>query len=112
MSPPLDIYTQRWGDVTRPFQERIEEIGITQPDVLDLSAVLDRVRLQSFSMLKPMAQLWSQRGQIDIDAELSVLEISTVIDAIRRMTYPNLGACECPTTTPCPLRDPCGRCAP
>jgi Metallo-peptidase family M12 len=112
-SPPLRIATQRWGDVTPPFQDRSPGVtSASEPTILDVTVVIDRVKQLPTSALKPIVQLWSMGNGVDLDLDVSVLDITLAIDTVKRRSYPFFGPCDCPASVPCPLLDRCGRCVP
>jgi hypothetical protein len=108
-SAPLTVRTQRWGDIVAPFQP--DGTGQrTQPNAVDIAAGVDKVRAVSGSIGMPRAQLQPQ--VIESPYGVSALDIAAVIDAVRGLPYPFGEPCLCPTQTPCPIVDPCGRCDP
>jgi len=112
-SPPLRIATQRWGDVAPPFQDRSPELTLaSQPTIIDVTTVIDRVKQLPTSAIKPVVQLWSQDNGVELDGNVSIFDITTAVDALKRLAYPFFGPCACPTSVPCPFVDRCGRCIP
>ncbi len=112
-SPPLRIGTQRWGDVVAPFQERSPDlVSAIQPTIADVLVVVDRVKQLPTSVLKPIAHLWSEGNGLDLEGNVSVFDITSVVDSLKRRSYPFFGPCECPSAATCPFLDRCGRCVP
>ena len=83
--------TGKWGDIVAPFAyENIRP----QPDILDVSAIVDKIKLTNGAPTKPMAQL---RGQLVNPSEnVNVLDIQYAIDALKGSQYPFDIATSCP----------------
>lgn len=109
-SAPLNLATQRWGDVVPSFQVPGGPPGsATQPNILDISAIVNKlVGLPAIAQSE--AHLNSTAP--DPDGGISVLEVSFIIDAMKGAAPINLYPCNCPSFAVCPSADTCGRCRP
>ena len=92
-SAGLLLTTAHWGDVVAPFNPPDPR---TQPDFIDISALVDKFRNL------PGAPL---RAQVDLEPEvpdqiIDFLDITAVVNAFRGLGYPFAGPCPCPG--PCP----------
>jgi len=113
VSPPVRVETQRWGDVVAPFQEKSPDlVSAEQPNINDAVVVIDRVKQLPTSFLKPLVHLWSLGNGLDIHSDVTVLDITSVVDALKGRAYPFFGPCDCPSPARCPSVDRCGRCTP
>ncbi len=110
-SAPLLIRTQRWGDILTPFQLPEGEPGTAnQPDVRDLTAMVDRIAEAGRFVSFPTAKL--HRNVPDPSTKINVTDLTDAVDAVKSAAYPFTGPCTCPPTTLCPVTDKCGRCVP
>ena len=92
-SPALTLRTSRWGDVVEPFQES-SPADSTQPDIGDVTAVLDAVLLVPSHMPKTVTQL---RPTVpDPSLRVNVLDVSSAVDAFEGEAYPYTDLVGCP----------------
>lgn len=96
ISAPLHIATGRFGDVASPFNPPSTS---TQPDSLDIVALVDRFRSVPNSPSKLRAQL--QPNNIEPNKDVDALDIVAGLDAFRGYAYPFNGPCPCPSTVVC-----------
>jgi hypothetical protein len=90
-SSPLTISTTRWGDVEDPFNPPSPTV---QPDVSDISALVNKFRSAPGAPIKARALL---SGNIpDPTFDLSFAHISDCVDAFRGQGYPYSGPGTCP----------------
>ena len=100
--------TQRFGDIVPDFHV-VGAYPASQPNVLDLSAIVSKVKgLPGLSF--PEALLHS--NQPAVNDYIYVLDIADCIDAIKGFAPIAIGPCICPVTATCPSTDQCGRCNP
>jgi len=106
VSTPVQALTRRSGDVAIPYAP-----SGTQPDGQDVVAAVNKFKSLLGSPSKAIAQI--QPNVIELNTDLSGLDIVAVIDAFRGVAYPYSGPCPCPSTvicntTACTPGDPCG----
>lgn len=92
-SAPLVVTTPRWGDIVAPFNP---PSLTTQPDFVDVSAVVDRFRSAPSSPDLTRADLEPQTPNQDVNFS----DISAVIDAFKGLAYPFAGPCPCGESCP------------
>ncbi|MEK6799186.1 MAG: hypothetical protein AABZ12_09500 [Planctomycetota bacterium] len=134
-SDPLLGGTQRWGDTVSTFQNDIFPVPAfpSQPNVLDVAAIVDHIKGIPGAVGKTRAQL--QPNGPAPGANVNVLDLAYDVDALKNKAYPFAGPCTCPSgvacnptaacsndsgcSSPrrcvngfCSLVDDCGRCAP
>jgi len=91
-SAALQLSTARWGDVGEPLQEP-SPASRSQPNVLDISAAVDKLKDVPTALHKPRIQL--QENDPDPTASINVLEISFTVDAVKAAGYPFAGPSSC-----------------
>lgn len=101
VSPFNILTTARYGDLTLPFNP---PYPVTQPDVLDVVALVDKLKSIPGALSKTFAQL--QPNVPDLNSDLSVLDVVAGVDAVKGLAYPFSGPCTCPSTVTCGLT-PC-----
>lgn len=104
---PAQLATRRAGDVASPFSP---PSGATQPDGLDVVAMVNKFRNLSGAPSKTFAQI--QPNLVELNADLNAIDIVTVVDAFRGLAYGYNGPCPCPSpvtceTTPCTTPGQC-----
>lgn len=83
--------TGRWADVVPPFE--VDQLG-SQPDLSDISAMLDRFRSLFGCPSKAQSQL---QGNIpDPSVKVNFVDISEAVNAFRGYAYPYPGPTTCP----------------
>jgi len=94
VSEPITIGTTRWGDVTEPYAPPSPTV---QPDLSDVSVLLDKFRDQPGAPIKARAMQVGidAAGNIDIVPDFNFTHISTCVDAFRGRPYPHVIS-ECP----------------
>ena len=90
-SPPLTVLTSRWGDVVDPFNP---PSPTQQPDISDISAVVDKFKGASGAVIKARAQL--HPNVPDPSASVDFADISACVDAFKGQSYPFSGPSNCP----------------
>ena len=104
----LTLLTTRWGDVTAPFNPPDTS---TQPDFVDVSAIVDKFKNVPGALSKVRVQL--QPRVPNPNDDISFLDISACVDAFKGIAFPDIwGPCTCPSSESCPTLDACGRCEP
>ncbi len=96
VSSPVLMATNRWGDVAAPFNP---PSASTQPDGLDVTAMVSKFKNAPGSPSKVVAQL--QPNAPDPNTDVSALDILVCVDAFKGFAYPYSGPCPCPSTVPC-----------
>lgn len=91
VSPPVLISTTVWGDVAAPYQF---QTGASQPDVIDVGSMVDRVKNISPSISKYHASL--HPATVDPTANANVISVGFVVDAIKGFGYPYAPPAPCP----------------
>lgn len=91
VSDALEVATTRWADVVEPFSP---PSGTVQPDLSDVSALVDKFRNAPGAPPKVQALL---AGNVpDLQGDLDFSQISAAVDAFRGIPYPNPGPVSCP----------------
>ena len=107
-SGPLMMDTARWGDMAEEQQD--PDGSLNQPNVLDISAVVDRLKDLPTALGKTQVQL--HYNVVEPDQNVNVLDLSFTVDGVKGFAYPFVGPCVCPSAATCPATDACGRCTP
>jgi hypothetical protein len=89
------ITNQRWGDIVEPF-------GASQPNMGDVSAVLDGFRGVASGPIRARGKLQPNVPNPNIYPTFA--DVSAVLDALRGESYSFSGPEPCPSTVTC---DPC-----
>lgn len=90
-SLPLVMTTGVWADVAPPFEP---DAPGTQPNVLDITAVVDSVKQTPFSRSRTFTQL--QPNTVDPSHNPGVLDVTVAVDAVKDVAYPFSGPVACP----------------
>jgi predicted outer membrane repeat protein len=86
---PLTVRTTRWGDVVTTFQ--LPTPPVTQPDFIDIGALVDKFRSVIGAPIKASAMLAGMNdanGEINIVPDVSFVHITAVTDAFNGLPYP------------------------
>jgi hypothetical protein len=98
VSAPLSIATTRWGDVRTPYNP---PDGSVQPDISDVSALVDKFRNAPGAPIKARALLAGEPGNnfgeithAVLNVDFGFSHISACVDAFRGVPYPyTMSAC-------------------
>jgi hypothetical protein len=107
ISSQLQINTTRWSDVETPFNPPSTTV---QPDLADISALVDKFRSVPGAPIKARALLAGTDafGNMNLTLDLGFDHISACVDAFRGMWYPyKMGKCAS-STTACRTNSDCG----
>jgi hypothetical protein len=92
ISCALEINTTRWGDVTSPYNPPSPTV---QPDISDVSALVDKFRSAPGAPIKARALLAGEPGNpfgeitpAVLAVDFSFSHISACVDAFRGLAYP------------------------
>lgn len=85
ISDPLVLTTARWADVVEVFQDPTVQFP-SQPDVLDVAAIVDAVKELPSSLSKVRAQL--RPILVVPSGAVNVLDIAVTVDAVKGLAYP------------------------
>jgi hypothetical protein len=88
------LRTARYGDVAAPFSPTAG-----QPDALDVTGLVNRFRGLSGAPARTWAQL--QPNVPTLTGEVSGLDVTIGVDAVRGFAYPYSGPCRCPSLVGC-----------
>lgn len=91
VSEPLEVVTTRWADVVLPFNPPSLTV---QPDLGDVSALVDKFRSAPSAPIKVQALLAGDMP--DLDGDVNFTQISAAVDAFKGLPYPNAGPSPCP----------------
>jgi len=92
-STKLTIVTGRWGDVAAPFAP---EGTSQQPDISDVSAMVDKFKSAPGSPIKARALL---AGDVpDLSQDVGFEHISACVDAFKGLPFPNAVPVSCPNS--------------
>jgi hypothetical protein len=94
---PVSMFTRRWGDMSPSFEDG--NAPLTQPDAIDISVVVNKFKSLPGAPVKSIAQV--QPNLPDANGDISALDISGVVDAVKNFAYPFTGPCICPSNVPC-----------
>jgi hypothetical protein len=92
-SEALVLSTARWGDVTPPFQDPMA-VNASQPNILDVAAVVDKVKV--LPQAPPRVRVQLQPEIPAIGSTVNVIDVAMCVDAIRGKPYPFAGPQPCP----------------
>jgi len=98
VSAPVTMYTRRSGDVEQPYNP---PSATGQPDVTDVSQLVNKFKNLSGAPVKAIAQL--QPNLPELNADINVLDILAVVDALKGTKYAFSGPCACPSLVTCGL---------
>lgn len=90
------IVTARYGDLAAPFNP---PAVAPQPDALDLTAVVNKFRSVAGAPSKTFAQ--NQPNVLELNADVSALDVVAIVDGFRGLAYPYSGPCPCPSPVVC-----------
>lgn len=91
VSVGLEVGTTRWADIVIPFNPPSNNV---QPDVTDISALVDKFRNAAGAPIKVQALLAGDMP--DLNGDVDFTQISAGVDAFRGVPYPNSGPSPCP----------------
>jgi hypothetical protein len=96
VSASVTMYTRRYGDTGPNFTPPSTS---TQPDALDIAAVVNKIKDLSGALGKAITQ--TQPNLPELNTNVSALDIAVVVDAVRQVKYGSSGPCVCPSTVTC-----------
>jgi hypothetical protein len=96
VSPATRLITARYGDVFPPFSPPDTS---TQPDALDVAAMVDKYKCICGTSTKAQMQL--EPNLPELNEDLSALDIVAAVDAFKGLAYAESGPCPCPSTVTC-----------
>jgi hypothetical protein len=88
-SEPLQVPTNTWGDVVEPFAGGPS----TQPDFLDITAIVSKFKAEPDAPIKARAQM--QPNVPNPLLPVDFVDISIVVDAFKGEPYPLAGPSDC-----------------
>ncbi|MBI1826003.1 MAG: proprotein convertase P-domain-containing protein [Planctomycetes bacterium] len=91
-SSDLSMSTGRWGDVIAPFQVPDPAL-LSQPNVSDITAIVDKFKDRPAALVKPRAQL--QGNSVNPANALSISDVALSVDAFKGLVYPFSGPSTC-----------------
>lgn len=92
VSQPLILKTQRWGDVMAPFQDAHATAALTQPNISDVTAIIDKFKNS------PTAPVVA-RGDLNPavpDTVVNIAHVASVIDGFKAFAYAFADLTKCP----------------
>jgi hypothetical protein len=90
---PQTIETDRWGDVEFPYQDPSAS-DPDQPNVLDLAAIVDKVKNLPLTIPRVKAELSPQLINLNLPA--NAVDIGAGVDSVKGAAYPFAGPSVCP----------------
>jgi hypothetical protein len=90
------MYTRRAGDVASGFNP---PLTTTQPDALDVAAVVNKLKNLPGALVKAITQL--QPNLPELNANINALDIAAVVDGVKKVRYAFGGPCLCPSAVTC-----------
>jgi hypothetical protein len=91
VSASLEVATTRWADIIEPFNPPETSV---QPDLGDVSALVDKFRSVLDAPIKAQAILVGDMPDMDNDVDFT--QISAAVDAFRGLAYSGSGPSPCP----------------
>jgi hypothetical protein len=91
VSASLGLATMRWGDVDGPFNPPEKS---TQPDVSDISAIVNKFKNTPGAPIKVRAAL--SDDDPDLTQDIGFAQISDCVDAFKGQPFPYAGPATCP----------------
>jgi glucose/arabinose dehydrogenase len=91
ISPGLEVATTRWADIETPYNPPSPSV---QPDLADVSALVNKFRSQSGAPIKARAAIIGETPNLTVDIGFD--QISACVDAFRGAPYPHAGPTPCP----------------
>ena len=70
-----------------------------QPNAIDVAQLVNKFKNLAGALLKATTQL--QPNLPELNADINALDIVAVVDAVKKIAYPFLGPCACPSTVTC-----------
>ena len=98
VSPAVTMYTRRSGDVEQPYNP---PSATGQPDVTDVSQLVNKFKNVAGAPVKAISQI--QPNLPELNANINVLDILAVVDALKGVKYAFSGPCACPSLVTCEL---------
>jgi hypothetical protein len=96
VSTAVTMYTRRAGDAAPGFNP---PLSATQPDALDVAAVVTKLKSLPGALVKAITQL--QPNVPELNANVNALDIAAVVDGVKRVKYAFSGPCTCPSAVTC-----------
>ncbi len=93
---PITMTTRRFGDIAALYNP---PSTTQQPDVTDLSQLVNKYKNVTGAPSKAIAQL--QPNLPELNTDLSVSDIVQCVDAVKSFAYPFSGPCPCPSQAVC-----------
>ncbi len=108
IGPSVLMTTRRAGDIVAAFNP---PSTTTQPDGIDVAQIVSKFKSLPGSPSKADAQV--QPNVPELNADVSAIDITILVDNFKGLAYPFSGPCVCPSTvtcgsTPCSSPTPCG----
>lgn len=94
--PGLTLQTRRWADVVSQFNP---PSPTSQPDAHDVVAIVNRFKHIQNAFSKANTQIYGNRMELNLD--VSGLDLSAAVDALKGLAYPYNGPCLCPSLVDC-----------
>ena len=92
-STPLLVQTARWADAALPVQDP-EAPSPNQPNILDVSALVDK--LKGIVTAPPRVRAQLQPDAPEPASPMNILDVATGVDALKGFPYPFSGPSPCP----------------
>jgi hypothetical protein len=96
VSLAVTMYTRRSGDVGPNFNPPSTS---TQPDALDIAAVVNKLKSAPGALGKAITQL--QPNLPELNADVNAMDIAAAVDGVKGVKYAFSGPCVCPSTVTC-----------
>ncbi len=90
------MFTRRSGDVEQAYNP---PATTTQPDALDVAAVVNKFKYLPGAPVKAISQL--QPNLPELNGDINAIDVLTVVAAVKQLAYAYSGPCPCPSTVTC-----------
>jgi len=97
VSAPVQMLTRRSGDVASEFNPPATTTG--QPSALDVTRLVDKLKDVAGAPVKAISQI--QPNLVELNGDVSALDIVAGVDAVKELPYSFSGPCPCPSLATC-----------
>ena len=99
VSAPVQMLTRRHGDLYLKYNPGGPPPLTVQPDVVDVSRVVDSFKKLSTGLVKAISKIYPNLPEHNLDVDTN--DISAVVEAAKGSAYKYGGPCPCPSAATC-----------
>ncbi|MBI1826846.1 MAG: right-handed parallel beta-helix repeat-containing protein [Planctomycetes bacterium] len=92
LSDALPVSTQRWGDVIVPFQDPSASAPLTQPNISDVAAIVDKFKNLPTAISLARADL----NPATPDGSVNIADVASGVDGFKGLAYAFSAPATCP----------------